>query len=284
MAAIFRLFFVKYKIPNLSKGGIWLNGTGKDLRESMKGNERILAGKSLLVKSALINTMIGRSGSQTSNKEHNELFSQSEISPLKSAQNFSPTSFSQSKNISLNKLIITDPENQSQKSISIDLTNANSQQIEISNHTDLLNLNDSPDSMTMRLRLLKKQAQLNRLTSVPACIFNKGIPGVGSQFGFLTQSLISLEYYLDMKGAYQWILAKIFLDVAESLEFVFSEGFYLRRLGKSQIGLLAKREGVMIGPIRKTGIYLFICLFICLFVYLFVCLFIYLFICLLVYL
>lgn len=88
----------------------------------------------------------------------------------------------------------------------------------------------------------EKKNMMDRMATVKACIYDPGVPGVGSQFGFLSQSLISLEYYLGMNGAYQWLIGKVFLDVLESLEFVFSEGFYLKKLGRSDIGLLAKKE------------------------------------------
>ena len=61
------------------------------------------------------------------------------------------------------------------------------------------------------------------------------------QIGFVVQSISSLDFFMSMRGAYQWVLSKIFLDISESLLFSFSKNFTVYNLSLDDIGVLTTK-------------------------------------------
>lgn len=72
------------------------------------------------------------------------------------------------------------------------------------------------------------------------------------QIGFILRSVSSLDFYMSMRGGYQWYLSKIFLDVAETFSFLFERGYYIRSLELEDIGIISSIVDERIKRFRGT--------------------------------
>ena len=102
-------------------------------------------------------------------------------------------------------------------------------------------------------KLKKKYFFQVLLPKIKGCVATKDKDNKIASLGILIQSVISLDYFLSVKGVFQWYFGILFYDVLQVLIFLSSEGFYLSSLELSDIGVIVTKPSSISEAKRYQG-------------------------------